>query len=74
MCDLNSQEKTDLLAALAEINTLAQRINEHATSIDETAYMDHEGLAALLADLRDKAGASQQWVANKPHEHAGHHG
>jgi len=74
MCDLDAQDTESIVAALAEINALTEQVNIHAASISATAYMDHDALAAVLATLRDKAAAAQQWVANKPHEHAGHAG
>jgi hypothetical protein len=72
MCDLNAQDKDSIVASLAEISTLTDRVNAHAASISESAYMDHDALAGVLAALRDRADAAQRWVANKPHEHAGH--
>ncbi len=72
MCDLNPQETDAIVATLTEINTLTEQINAHTASITATRFMDHAGLAALLATLRDTAGSAEQWVAGKPHEHAGH--
>ena len=59
--------------AIAEFTALTEQINTNTSSISKRAFMDHEGLAGLLADLRGKAGAAAGWVAAKPHEHAGHH-
>ena len=72
MCDLTAPETDAIVAQFAEINALTAQIDGHAASIAETAYMDHDTLAALLTVLRDKADAAGRWVADKPHEHAGH--
>lgn len=74
MCDLDAQDTATIVASLAEINALTAQVNVHAAAIAETSYMDHDALAALLASLRDAAAVAQQWVADKPHEHAGHTG
>ncbi len=74
MCDLNPTESRHIVAALNEISGLAQQVGTHATSITETAYMDHEGLGELLAVLKDHAATAQQWVTQKPLQHAEHAG
>jgi hypothetical protein len=72
MCDLNQDETRSIVATLTEIGGLAEQVRIHASSIGETAYMDHEGLANVLATLRDRADAARQWVVDKPQQHAGH--
>jgi hypothetical protein len=72
MCDLNPQETAHIGEALAEISALTEQINAQAAAIADTAFMDHETLARLLGQVRDIAGTAQQWVADKPHQHAGH--
>ncbi|MCG5214739.1 hypothetical protein [Streptosporangium sp. KLBMP 9127] len=74
MCDLNSEESRDIVEALSEISALAGQLAAHTSAIEETAYMDHEGLAALLAGLRDRAEKAREWVADKPQQHAMHSG
>ncbi|WP_157250293.1 hypothetical protein [Nonomuraea typhae] len=73
MCDLNTHETHDLLASLRELDSLAEQVATHASSVEKTAYMDHEGLAALLTTLRDRAESTRAWVTAKPAEHAAHH-
>jgi hypothetical protein len=70
MCDLTPQEQEFIAASVSEINALAAEITEQNASIAETAFMDHEALAALLFTLRDRAAAAADWVAAKPHQHA----
>ncbi len=70
MCDLNSAETRHIVGALGAIDSLAEKVRTHSSSINETAYMDHEVLADLLATLRDSADAAQRWVEAKPQQHA----
>ncbi|WP_157530265.1 hypothetical protein [Microtetraspora niveoalba] len=70
MCDLNSEETRYIVGALGAIDSLAEQVRAHSSSIGETAYMDHEALAALLAGLRDQADTAQRWVEAKPQQHA----
>ncbi|WP_212830349.1 hypothetical protein [Catellatospora sp. TT07R-123] len=72
MCDLTEQETATVVDALTGIRALADRLGEHVNSITETNYMQHEELAALLAELRDAAESARVWVAAKPLAHAGH--
>ncbi|MGH3840240.1 MAG: hypothetical protein ACRDS0_02155 [Pseudonocardiaceae bacterium] len=70
MCDLNPTDSRHIVAALNEISGLAQQVGAHATSITETAYMDHEGLGEVLAILKDHVATVHQWVTEKPLQHA----
>ncbi|MGH3670442.1 MAG: hypothetical protein ACRDSH_07380 [Pseudonocardiaceae bacterium] len=70
MCDLNPTESRNIVAALNEISGLAQKVGTHATSITETAYMDHEGLSEVLAMLNERVTTTHQWVTAKPLQHA----
>lgn len=72
MCDLNPEETSDLLSSLREIDTLAEQVATHASSVEKTAFMDHEGLAAALAALRDRAESIREWVVAKPQQHSMH--
>lgn len=72
MCDLSQQDSRDINATLSEINSLAGQVETHRSSIEQTAYMDHENLAALLSDLERQVGSARAWVVAKPQEHAGH--
>lgn len=72
MCDLNAAETRDIIASLSEVTGLSGRVSTHIDDIGRTSYMDHENLAELLAMLRDRAEAAREWVAAKPHQHAGH--
>jgi hypothetical protein len=72
MCDLNPTESRHIVATLNEISELAQKVGAHATSITETAYMDHEGLGEMLATLKERVATAHQWVTDKPLQHAGH--
>ncbi|HET9255694.1 MAG TPA: hypothetical protein VFO16_10890 [Pseudonocardiaceae bacterium] len=72
MCDLNPTESRHIVASLSEISELAHKAGAHATSITETAYMDHEGLGEVLAALKERVTTAHQWVTGKPLEHAGH--
>jgi hypothetical protein len=72
MCDLSQQESRDLSDTLSKINSLVGQVEAHRSSIEQTAYMDHENLAALLADLERQVGSARAWVVAKPQEHAGH--
>jgi hypothetical protein len=74
MCDLNQQESRHILDTLSEINSLAGQVEGHRSSIEQTAYMDHENLAALLANLERQVTTAKAWVVAKPQEHAGHTG
>ena len=74
MCDLNPQESRDVLDSLSEIRALSDQVAKHASAIEESAYMDHAGLAALLTELRDRVDATRVWVEAKPHQHAARHG
>ncbi|MFI6325608.1 hypothetical protein ACIBG8_49405 [Nonomuraea sp. NPDC050556] len=69
MCDLNSEESRDVVEALNEISTLAGQLGTHSASIEQTAFMDHENLAALLTDLRDRTDRTLAWVIAKPQQH-----
>jgi hypothetical protein len=72
MCILNASESQTIIDAITEIGALAVEARSHATAIAETAYMDHEGLADVLARLEARAAAAQQWVADKPRQHTEH--
>jgi hypothetical protein len=72
MCDLNAAESGDIIASLNEVTSLSGKVTTYIDDIGKTSYMDHENLAALLADLRDRAEVAREWVAAKPHQHAGH--
>ncbi|MEU7893962.1 hypothetical protein AB0B45_13970 [Nonomuraea sp. NPDC049152] len=74
MCDLNPQESRDIIQALEELHTLTGQAMRHATSIEDTAYMDHEGLAAVLTSLRDRTQTTLHWVKDRPQQHATHAG
>jgi hypothetical protein len=73
MCDLNPEESAFVISTLGEISALATQLDEHAASIGQSAYMDHDALAALLVTLRQRADSAATWVADKPHPHVHAH-
>ena len=72
MCDLNSEESREIITALNEISGLADQVRAHASAIWETAYMDHENLATVLATLKDRTEGAWRWATDKPQQHAMH--
>jgi hypothetical protein len=72
MCTLDAAESKTIIDAIEEISVLASRASECAATIAATAYMDHEGLAEVLARLQERAAFAGQWVTDKPRQHAGH--
>jgi len=69
MCDLNTQETAHIVDAIGGISALTAHLNAHAAAITETAFMDHEVLAAQLHALSEQAATAAAWVADKPHQH-----
>jgi hypothetical protein len=72
MCDLTPSEQALVATSIADIVTLTAQVNDLGTTIAETAFMDHERLSLLLTTLSEHSARAAQWVALKPHEHAGH--